>query len=566
MVDESIYSSLSKERKELQKKGEAPEWYTTGAYQAYTDRYQYKDETPKGAFQRLAKTGAQYAPKSIRKDLEESYFRLFWEGKLAPSSPVLANMGTDRGLPVSCAGNYVEDSIEGFYTRRKECAILTKHGFGTSSYLGDIRPRGSAISKGGTASGILPVLKGFVKDSDDVSQSGIRRGSWAGYMDIEHGDFWEIVGHLQHLPDSVNIGWIITDKFIAKLNKGDPEAIARYQRSLKVKCLTGKGYYFFVDKVNRMNPQCYKDLGLVVKASNLCSEVMLHSDSDNTFVCVLSSLNLSRWDQITDLDIRHSMYFLDGVCEDFIQKGSHINGLQESVNSAVRGRALGLGTLGFHTYLQSKGLSMGSMETHMLNNQMFKRIHDQTLIASQKLAEIYGEPEWCKGHGIRNTHRTAIAPNMTSSILCGGVSQGIEPVMSNAFTQKTAAGQMERINPVFLNLAKERGKYTPDMIQNVAYNKGSVQHLDWLSEEEKNVFKTAYEIDQFVLLRLASVRQQHICQAQSLNLFTSADEDEEYISKLHKQAFLDKNIKSLYYLRSEAGITASKGECESCSG
>ncbi len=560
---ESIYDSLSKERKKLQEAGELPDWFTTLAWQVFKNKYAFNEETFKGACHRIASTLARHLHD---KDLWESrFFRLLWQGHLAASTPVLANIGTTRGCPVSCSGNYVDDSVYEFYDTQREAAVLSQQGFGTSSFLGDIRPRGAPISRGGKASGVVPVIRGFVNVARDISQGGVRRGSWAGYYPIDGADFWEITEEIKNKPDDLNIGWNIPDKFIQRLQDRDADAISRYQRALKIKCLTGKGYFLFIDRVNKFNPPMYKELGLSVKASNLCTEITLHSDRDHTFSCVLSSLNLAKWDEFDDDTIFNSIVFLDCVAEEFIQMGKNIRGLEKVVRFTEKARALGLGALGFHTYLQLNSIPFESLEAQFINEKIFRRIKNEATEATKWLAEHYGEPEWCKGYGVRNTHLLAIAPNTTSAMICGSVSQGIEPLYKNAYTQGTASGEMNRINPVLIGVLKAKEQYTDAVINDIINHKGSVQHLEFLSDHEKLVFKTAFEIDQKVIVRLAALRQKYICQAQSLNLFFAADEDERYISEVHKEAFLNENIKSLYYLRSEAGVQASK-ECIACHG
>jgi ribonucleoside-diphosphate reductase alpha chain len=571
--DVSIYESISQERKKYQESGEVPKWMTTGGYQLLKEKYLNEGETVKDRYRDISNTIANYASELYGKTKQEwsdIFFNMTWKGHLSPSTPVLANTSEKikKGCSVSCSGGYVEDSVLGFYAARTEAAVLTQEGFGTSAYMGDIRARGSKISRGGKAAGSLPVFKGFVQDMRDVSQGNTRRGAWAGYIEVEHGDFWEVADYVYNNPDDFNIGWILTDSFEKKLDMNDPEAIKRWRRIMKIRAITGKGYHFYVDKVNRQNPQMYKDLNLSVKASNLCSEVVLHSDEDHTYTCVLSSLNLEKWDEYKDdgHTIFNSLVFLDCVAEHFIRQGSKIKGLEKAVRFTEKSRALGLGVLGFHTYLQDRLISIESFEAHTLNLQMFKRIDDETLKASKWMAEIAGEPEWCNGYGVRNTHRLAIAPTMSTATICGGVSQGIEPFVANAFNQNSAAGEISRVNPSLLNVMKERGVYNDKIIKDLIDHKGSVQHVGWLSDEEKLVFRTAFEIDQAALIRLASARQQFIDQGQSLNLFFDADEDEGYISQIHKLAYKDPRIKALYYMRSMAGVQAAKNECVACEG
>ncbi len=563
----TIYEELGKERKELQAEGRLPMWVTTPAWQILKDKYitpEYPDLH--AVYTRIAKCAASHMEKD-RDNYEHKFFNIMWNGWLACSTPVLANMGTNRGCPVSCSGGYVGDSVYEFYDAQRETAVLSKNGFGTSSYLGGIRERGRPISTGGSASGILPVLRDFVQLSRDVSQGNTRRGAWAGYIELEHGDFWEIADHLVNHPDDCNVGWVVTDEFISKLDEGCSDALSRYQRALKVKMVTGKGYFIFVDRMNAQNPPMYAEHGLKVRASNLCTEITLHSDEFHTFTCVLSSMNLNKYDEWKDTDaVQTAIMFLDCVAEEFIKLGRGIKGLERAVRSTEYGRALGLGTLGFHTYLQQNMIPIESMEAYQLNQKIFSGIKAEAKEASRKLAKWKGEPKWCKGHGVRNTHLLAVAPNSSSALICGSVSQGIEPVYKNVFVQGSPAGEINRINPVLIDVMKEKGVYNDDTIQDIIKHNGSVQDVEWLNEEEKVVFKTSFEINQEMLVRLASARQKYICQAQSLNLFFPSDTPEEEISRVHQIAFRDKYLKSLYYLRSEAGVKGSTGECVMCEG
>jgi ribonucleoside-diphosphate reductase alpha chain len=564
----SIYKELSEERKELQEQGLVPEWYTTAAWQMFKSKYAVPSEGigVKPRFRTIADTLAQELP-SDQEQWADKFFDLMWKGWFSPSSPMLANTGTTRGCPVSCSGSYVADSIDGFYGGLHEAALLSKHGFGTSAYLGDIRARGTNISVGGKASGVVPVLKDFVSMTRNVSQGGIRRGSFAGYIEIEGDDFWEVVELIHKEPDDLNIGWCVRDSYIERLNANDEDALARFKRVLKVKAETGKGYFFFVDKVNRANPAMYAEHGLSVKASNLCTEITLHSSPTETFTCVLGSMNAVFYDDWKGSPATYvATVMLDCLASSFITIGKSVRGLEKAVRFTENHRALGLGLLGFHSYLQSKMIPFESLEAHLINGAMFKELDQESLRASKDLAILLGEPFYCKGFGVRNTHRLAVAPNMSTAVLMGGVSQGIEPMIANVFNQGSAVGELERINPEFLKLLKAKGKYTSEIVEDVAKNLGSCQHLDFLSDEEKLVFKTAFEIDQEIILRLASNRQQYIDQAQSINLFFNANESEEYIAKIHKIAFLDPRIKSLYYMRTQAGVKTSKDECISCAG
>jgi ribonucleoside-diphosphate reductase alpha chain len=565
--EKSIYDELSEERKLLQEQGTLPNWVTTVAWQMLKEKY-LSDKYPnlESVYRRVANHAAKYTPEP--KVWEDKFFNLFWKGWLAASTPVLSNMGTGFGCPVSCSGGYIPDSVYGFYSSQVEAAILSKNGFGTSGYLSDIRPRGSKINgvKGG-ASGVLPVFKDFVQVSRDISQGSQRRGAWAGYVSIDHPDFYELVTYISKNPDDSNIGWNISDAFIERLQSGDKDAIERYQKALKLKMITGKGYFFFVDRVNRLSPQVYKEKGLDVKASNLCTEITLHSSDEYTFSCVLSSMNASLYDEWKDTDaVFEATVFLDCVNQDLIEIGKKTPGMEKVVKFAEASRALGLGLLGFHTYLQDHMIPFESMDAYYKNIEIFQRLNDETLRASKWMGMNWGEPDWCFGYGLRNTHRIAVAPNLSSALICGSVSQGIEPIYKNAYVQNTSAGKMDRVNPSLLNIMKERNVYTPEIVKDIIKHNGSVQWVDWLNDEEKLVFKTAFEIDQKQIIRLASSRQRYIDQAQSINLFFAADESEEYISEVHKMAFTDDWIKSLYYVRSESGVNVSKGECTQCHG
>jgi ribonucleoside-diphosphate reductase alpha chain len=560
-----LYKELSEERKRGQEAGVVPMWYTTSGYQMFKDKYLYQADSIREQFMRIATTASKHLAKiGLEDESRERFFNLFWEGKLSPATPVLANMGTDRGMPVSCSGGVIEDSVDGFYKNLHETAMLTKNGFGTSSDLSAIRPRGSKISKGGTSSGVLPVFRSHVQAMRDVAQGTARRGAWAGYLDIEHGDFDELADYIKAEPDDANVGWIVKDSFIKRLDAGDEDAIRRYQKALMLKAILGKGYWCFIDKINRHRPQMYVDLGLTVKASNLCDEITLFADENHTYTCVLSSLNIAMWDDITDDDIFWATVFLDCVAEEFLEKARGISGLEKSIRFTEKGRALGLGQCGLHTYLQNKMIAFESFDAHIFSTSSAKRISDVSLKASQWMAKKLGEPEWCKGYGVRNTHRIAIAPTKSTALLMGGVSEGINPDPAMVYTQSTAGGEMERVNPQLLKIMKERGKYTKKVITEIKDAMGSVQGVDWLSDDEKMVFKTAFEINQEAIIRMASARSPYICQWQSLNSFYSSEEEESTISYIHEMAFKDENILGMYYIYSMAGVQASKEECIAC--
>ena len=564
-MSDNLYDKLSQERKELQEKGLIPEWYSTGGWQMFKSKYLYgTDCAVKGQFERIAKTASKHVP--MLPEAENKFFDLLWKGWLSPSTPVLANTGTDRGMPVSCSGTVVSDSIDGFYSNLHEVAMLTKNGFGTASDLSKIRPRGSKISVGGKASGVLPVIKEHINAMRNVAQGTARRGAWAAYLDIEHGDFHEVVNYLNQEPDDFNIGWTIKQSFIDKLNQKDEDSLARFQKAMKAKMVLGKGYFFFVDKANEKRPLMYKDKGLFINNSQLCSEVMLFNDEDHTYSCILSSMNASKYDEWKDTDAPYwATVFLDCIAEEFIQKAKEVPGLEKTVRYTEKGRSLGLGLCGLHTVFMQKMIPFESFEAHMLSQEIQRVIWGQAQKASQDLAKLLGEPEWCKGYGVRNTHLIAIAPTKSTALLMGGVSEGINPDPAMSYTQDTAAGEVDRVNPVLLDLMKKKGVYSKKNIQQITDKQGSVQHVEWLTDEEKSVFKTAFEINQKSVLRMASARSQFIDQWQSLNLFFSSDEEPSWIAEVHEEAFKDPNILALYYVYTQAGVQASKGECEACS-
>lgn len=562
---DNIYNKLSEERKRLQEEGLVPEWYTTGGYQLFVEKYEYQTEgrSVRGQFERIAKTAAKHVP--MLKEAEAKFFELFWKGWLSPSTPVLANMGTNRGMPVSCSGTIAEDSVDGFYSNLYEVAMLTKYGFGTATDLSNIRPRGSAISVGGKASGVMPVIKEHIHAMRNIAQGTARRGAWAAYLDIEHGDFNEVVEYVLSEPDDCNIGWTIKQSFIDRLNAGDKEAVYRFQRAMKVKMVTGKGYFFFVDKANNKRPAMYQDKNMFINNSQLCSEIMLFNDHEHTYTCVLSSMNAAKYPEWKDTDaVYWATVFLDCVAEEFIQKAKSIKALQKAVRFTEKGRALGLGLCGIHTLFMQKMISFESFDAHMLSQEIQINIMEQARDATKDLSNILGEPEWCKGYGVRNTHLIAIAPTKSTALLMGGVSEGINPDPAMSYTQMTAAGEVDRLNPVLLDLMKKKGVYNKKHVQEITDKQGSVQHVDWLTAEEKEVFKTAFEINQKAVLRLASARSRYIDQWQSLNLFFAADEDPAWIAEVHQEAFSDPNILALYYIYTQAGVQASKGECEAC--
>lgn len=561
-----LAEALSAERKQLQAQGLLPEWYTTAAWKMFKQKYGVASEgkSVRARHQTIAKTVARHLPENIRTDWEAKFFGELWDGILSPSSPALSNTGTNRGMVVACSGQKIGNSVWDFYTGLRESAMLSKNAFGTSGDFSDIQARNTEFNGNGNANGAREVIEDFFTAASKISQGGNRRGSFAAYLDIEHGDFYECLDSLRTHSNGKNYGWTIRDSFIKRLLAGDAEAHKRWQDALHVKLLTGKGYLFFPDKANRHRPQMYKDLGLDIVATNLCTEIMLHSSELLTYSCILASLNLKHWDVIPE---RESVFiatvFLDCLCSEFIEQSAKKRGLKKVREFTIKGRALGLGVLGFATYLQEKRIPYESLEAMFLNSKIFKHLHDESLRASKWLAEILGEPEWCKGYGVRNTHRTAIAPTKSTSNLMGGVEESVFPPPGMVYEASSSVGGLPRINAVIYELMKERGVYSQETLDDIVKNAGSVQHVDWLDDHEKAVFRTAFEMDQEVIYRYAKARQKWLCQGQSINFYFADQGSEPKIAKLITLVTLDPDILSQYYIYSKSGVVIAD-ECLAC--
>lgn len=556
--------SIESQLEELKSKKLAPQWLQIEGYKTLTKGYLLENETPVDMYRRVARAAASYM-KSNKEEWEEKFFQLIWKNWLCLATPVASNLGTTRALPISCFAFDVEDSIDGIFTKVKETALLSKHGGGTGSHMSNVRPRGAGINGGGFSNGVVSWIQNFRAAVNTVSQNGIRRGQQAVFLDVEHPDVEEFIDVRKHM-DGIHLGVNVSEAFLGKCRAGEEKAIKIWKKILKARMENGEPYIIFIDKVNEANPQSYKDLGLEVKGSNLCTEIFLHTDPDHTFVCCLSSLNLARWDEWKNTEtVFEATVFLDCVMEEFIQKARKITGFEPSVRFAEKSRALGLGVLGYHTYLQENMLAFESLGARLFNNIWSKHLKVESERASRWLAQELGEPEWCKGTGLRNTHRLAIAPTTSNALISGNLSQGIEPIVANTFTQKTAKGTFTRTNPTLLKLLDSIGKNIPEVLEQIDNDRGSVRNLNFLSDEQKEVFKTAFEINQREILFQANQRQRNLCQGQSLNLFFSADEEEQYIHEIHKEAAEMQFIKALYYVRSQSGIVAEKtNECKVC--
>lgn len=565
-TEQVLAEAISAERKKLQKQGLLPEWYTTAAWRMFKQKYGVPSEGNhfKGRAEKIAYTLSRHLPEPYQEDYRIKFFEELWFNILSPSSPALTNTGTDRGMVVACSGQDIPDSVDGFYTGIHETALLSKNAFGTSGNFSNIRPRNTKFGENGKANGAKEVIDDFFTAASKISQGGNRRGSFAAYIDIEHGDFYECLNSLRTHSNGKNYGWIIRDSFIKRLLANDPDAHARWTDALHVKLLTGKGYLFFPDKANRHRPEMYKELGLDIKATNLCTEIMLHSSELLTYSCILASLNLKHWKLIKE---RKSVFtatvFLDCLCSEFIEKSEGVKGLHKVREFTIKGRAVGLGVMGFATYLQENGIPYESLEAYYLNSEIFEHLHDESLEASKWLAEILGEPEWCKGHGVRNTHRTAVAPTKSTANLMGGVEESVFPSVAMVYEASSSVGGLPRINAVLYEKMKELGVYTPETLKDIIKHGGSIQHVTWLDAHWKQVFKTAFEMDQEVIYRMAKARQKHLCQGQSLNFYFSDQGSEKKIAKLTTLVTMDPDILSQYYYYSKSGVIVPD-ECLSC--
>jgi ribonucleoside-diphosphate reductase alpha chain len=405
-----------------------------------------------------------------------------------------------------------------------------------------------------------------------VSQGSVRRGASAVYLPIDHGDIKEFLrirrpeGDVNRQCLNLHQGVCITDEFMNKALNGDKAAQELLLEVYKTRLETGEPYIFFSDNINKANPKCYQDLGLKVSTSNICSEIVLHTDEDHSFVCCLSSINLARcpFDKIKEVAYL-ATWMLDGVMSEFIAKAKYIPGFERAVRFAEKSRALGLGVLGWHSLLQSEGTAFDSLRAKILNRGVFSALQQGSEEATKDLAMEYGEPEWCRGYGRRNTHLLALAPTVSNSTICGNVSPSIEPWVANAFAKKTAKGVFIQHNQHLKLKLKELEQDTDEVWKSIVNHEGSVQHLDFLDDETKAVFKTAFEIDQRAIVEQAVDRQKFIDQAQSLNLFFSSSVDPKYFHSVHVEGWKG-GIKTFYYCRSSSVLKAdiSSREDSSC--
>jgi ribonucleoside-diphosphate reductase alpha chain len=572
-----------------------PQWGNNEIYvKTISKTYLQAGEKPKDAYWRVATAVAKRLDKP---QLATKFFDYIWKGWLCLATPVLANTGTDRGLPISCFGIDVGDSIYEIGSKNLELMLLAKHGGGVGIGINMIRPAGAKITGNGTSDGIVPFAKIYDSTILATNQGSVRRGAASVNIKIEHKDFEDFLEIREPKGDvnrqSLNLHQcaVVSDRFMKKLEEGDSEARRKWGKLLQKRKATGEPYIMFKGNVNKHNPEMYKKNGLKVHMTNICSEIVLHTDEQHSFVCCLSSLNLAKYDEWKDTDLVYtSTIFLDGVLEEFIQRAKNLKGFENSVRSAERGRALGLGVLGWHTYLQQKGLPFEGLQAQFETRKIFSQLKIESERASRDLASEYGEPLWCKESGYRNTHLRAVAPTVSNSKLSGNVSSGIEPWAANVFTEQTSKGTFIRKNPELKRVLKKIGFDTKETWDKILADGGSVQDLNFLDEwcfldgklvecdevtEEshkgrcysvKDVFKTFKEINQLDLVRQAGVRQQYIDQAVSLNLAFPAVAEPKWINQIHMEAW-KQGVKTLYYMRTESvlrGDIAAKAMDETC--
>lgn len=560
---------------DLKAAGDAPEWMGDEGFAILSKGYLLPNETPRDMYKRVAEAAAQYTPDP--KLYETKFFDAMWKNWLCPASPVLSNMGTTRGLPISCNSIHVGDSVHSIFDKSTELAMLTKYGAGVGIYMGDLRARGADIRGNGASEGVVPWAKLYDTTISSVSQGSTRRGAGAVFLDMDHGDIDEFLrirrptGDMNRRCLNLNHGVCISNEWMEALEAGDEHKRALWQEVLRTRVETGEPYLIFLDNINDQNPDCYKQRNLQVKTSNICSEITLYTDKDHSFVCCLSSLNLVRWHEWAESDLPHTAtVFLDAVMEEYLTKSDGVKGLEPARNFARKSRALGIGVLGWHTLLQQKSLPFDSMQSMMLNAEIFRTIRAGAETATKMLAECFGEPEWCEGSGRRNTHLMAVAPTVSNSAISGGHSAGIEPIAANIWAQKSNQGTFIRRNVTLEARLEELGRNDRATWKSIVENNGSVQHLEWLPEHDKKVFLTAREINQHALVRQAIQRQKWVDQGQSLNLFFATNSDPKYIHEVHYEAWRG-GIKTLYYLRTEGVLrgdlaSRSKDECAACEG
>ena len=512
----------------------------------------------------------------------DKFYNYMSEGYYSLASPVWSNFGKERGLPISCFGSHIDDDIGNILYTQSEVGMMSKLGGGTSGYFGKIRHRGAEIKNNGEASGAVHVMRLFESMVDVVSQGSVRRGRFSPYLPVDHPDIMEFleIGTEGNPIQELTHGVTVTNDWMQEMIDGDVEKRTVWAKVIQSRGEMGYPYIFFTDNANNGAADVYKDKKLPIYASNLCTEIMLPSNHNWSFVCVLSSINLLHYDKWKNTDAIETMiYFLDTLVTEFIEKLDRYKNspnrddqqtflfMERAYNFAKENRALGMGVLGWHSLLQSKMHAFDSQEAYDLNSEIFRTIKEKSYKASEYLATKFGEPKLLKGYGRRNTTLNAIAPTTSSAFILGQVSQGIEPIWSNIYVKDIAKIKVTVKNPFLVELLKEKGMDNPEVWKSIRDRDGSVQHLEFLSENEKEVFKTYSEIDQLAIIYQAANRQNHLDQGQSLNIIIHPDTSTKEINKIHITAW-KLGLKSLYYQHSmnAAQKFKQKKDCESCEG
>ncbi|MCT4581720.1 MAG: ribonucleoside-diphosphate reductase subunit alpha [Flavobacteriales bacterium] len=554
-------------------------WLTENSRKFLSSGYLTEGVSPEERIMEIA----QNAENILKIDgFAKKFYHYMEEGYYSLASPVWSNFGKKRGLPISCFGSHVADDMGDILYSQSEVGMMSKLGGGTSGYFGKLRPRGAEVKNNGVSSGSVHIMQLFEKMVDVVSQGSVRRGRFAPYLPIDHEDIEEFLeigtegNPIQELTHGVTVG----DQWMQEMIDGDAEKRNIWAKVLQRRGEIGYPYIFFKDHANNGTVDVYKDKNLEIYGSNLCTEIMLPTNEEWSFVCCLSSINLLHYDKWKDTDAVETLtYFLDAVMEEFIQKLEVFRDssdkddqltfrfMEKAYNFAKDNRALGLGALGWHSLLQSKMIAFDDQEAYYLNNEIFKTIKEKSYKASEELAKLYGEPKVMKGYGRRNATLNAIAPTTSSAFILGQVSQGIEPIWSNNYVKDIAKIKTTIKNPFLVTLLEEKGRNTDDVWKSIRDNDGSVSHLTFLSEHERNVFKTYSEIDQKVIVYQASSRQEFIDQGQSVNIMVHPDMPIKEVNSIYVTAW-KLGLKSMYYQHSmnAAQKFKQKKECLSCEG
>ena len=558
-----------------------PEWMDDIAISMISKGYLLSDEDVFDAYKRVSKAAAR---RLKRKDLQPFFYEAIEKNWLCLASPVLSNLGTERGMPISCFGIDVGDSIEGIADANSELMRLSSQGGGVGIGLSRIRGRGKSIKDNGVSEGVVPWAKIYDSTILATNQGSVRRGAASVNLDINHPDIEEFLmirrpkGDVNRQCLNLHQCVVVDDVFMDKLENKDPKALKLWGEILKTRLETGEPYIMFGDNVNKANPQAYKNNNLKVSMTNICTEIALYTDELHSFICCLSSLNLARWDEWKEYKFENGMtlpelscWFLEGVLQEFIDRAKNIKFMENTVRSATKGRAIGLGVLGWHTFLQSKGLPFVGIQANSYTRLMFEFIEQEVLKASRAQAELYGEPEWCKGTGLRHTHHLAPAPTVSNAHISGGVSPSIEPIPANVYNLKTAKGVFIKRNKILEQLLESKGYNIDSVWDQILKDQGSVLGLpDYiLTNEEKEVFLTFKEINQLEIVKQNGIRQKYVDQAISLNLCFDPNDTPKWISQVHKEAW-KQGIKTLYYLRTESVLRGDNlqrlSDCVSCEG